>query len=256
MMTDRLQTRIRKAFVLSGIGLFVFATGSTRQVRADAKDDFAKLEQAMADANLAFYTALEELGAKGGGSAQRPVDGRPPILKQMDKLAERSLGTPAAAYINFETFTWSVDIEPGRLPDRFVRLVKHFPNEDTIGEIVSFLPDMFMEEKPSAKWPDALSRLAKVTESKDIRLGTLLSKGRVLALMGKPKRAKKAFGELLALKPDDDLTKIANGFVFEMDHLQIGMVAPDFETKTLDGKTVALSSFRGKALVLKFWASW
>jgi len=33
-------------------------------------------------------------------------------------------------------------------------------------------------------------------------------------------------------------------------------IAPDFELKTLDGRTVKLSDFRGKAVVLNFWATY
>jgi peroxiredoxin len=33
-------------------------------------------------------------------------------------------------------------------------------------------------------------------------------------------------------------------------------VAPDFELKSLDGKQVRLSDFRGKAVLLNFWATW
>lgn len=35
-----------------------------------------------------------------------------------------------------------------------------------------------------------------------------------------------------------------------------GNMAPDFELKALDGKTVKLSSYRGKAVLLNFWATW
>jgi cytochrome c biogenesis protein CcmG/thiol:disulfide interchange protein DsbE len=35
-----------------------------------------------------------------------------------------------------------------------------------------------------------------------------------------------------------------------------GDVAPDFTLQTLDGKTVSLSDYRGKPVVLNFWASW
>jgi peroxiredoxin len=38
--------------------------------------------------------------------------------------------------------------------------------------------------------------------------------------------------------------------------LKAGGMAPDFELKTLDGKVVKLSSYRGKAVLLNFWATW
>jgi peroxiredoxin len=36
----------------------------------------------------------------------------------------------------------------------------------------------------------------------------------------------------------------------------MGLMAPDFAMKSLDGKVVHLSDFRGKAVVLNFWATW
>ncbi|VEH30843.1 thiol:disulfide oxidoreductase [Streptococcus equi subsp. equi] len=35
-----------------------------------------------------------------------------------------------------------------------------------------------------------------------------------------------------------------------------GQMAPDFELKSIDGKTYRLSDFKGKKVYLKFWASW
>lgn len=36
----------------------------------------------------------------------------------------------------------------------------------------------------------------------------------------------------------------------------IGFTAPDFTLKTLDGKTIKLSDYRGKPVYLNFWTSW
>lgn len=38
--------------------------------------------------------------------------------------------------------------------------------------------------------------------------------------------------------------------------VQVGQLAPDFTMPTLDGKTIKLSSLRGKYVMIDFWASW
>ncbi|MHC0035521.1 redoxin domain-containing protein [Pseudoneobacillus sp. C159] len=38
--------------------------------------------------------------------------------------------------------------------------------------------------------------------------------------------------------------------------IEIGNEAPDFELKTLDGKTVKLSELKGQKVMLNFWATW
>jgi peroxiredoxin len=43
---------------------------------------------------------------------------------------------------------------------------------------------------------------------------------------------------------------------FDPKLLDIGATAPDFSAVTADGKTVHLSDFRGKPVVLDFWATW
>jgi peroxiredoxin len=36
----------------------------------------------------------------------------------------------------------------------------------------------------------------------------------------------------------------------------IGQAAPDFTLKSIDGSTISLSSYRGKVVLLNFWATW
>ena len=46
------------------------------------------------------------------------------------------------------------------------------------------------------------------------------------------------------------------GDLFEMEHLQIGCVAPEIIGKEVFGNLMQLSSFRGKVVLLDFWGDW
>lgn len=48
----------------------------------------------------------------------------------------------------------------------------------------------------------------------------------------------------------------AEAFLYELDHLQIGMLAPDFEAVDQDGVKWKLSDYRGKVVVVDFWGFW
>ncbi|AFM42847.1 Peroxiredoxin [Desulfosporosinus acidiphilus SJ4] len=50
-------------------------------------------------------------------------------------------------------------------------------------------------------------------------------------------------------------TKIDQGQPLKVG-LEKGNLAPDFELENADGKAIKLSSFRGKKVVVNFWASW
>lgn len=38
--------------------------------------------------------------------------------------------------------------------------------------------------------------------------------------------------------------------------LKVGQLPPDFETESLDGQTIRLSDYKGKVVLLDFWATW
>jgi AhpC/TSA family len=53
-----------------------------------------------------------------------------------------------------------------------------------------------------------------------------------------------------------DAVKIAEKELFPIRHLVIGKEAPEIEGEDSDGKKFKLSDYRGKVVVLDFWASW
>jgi hypothetical protein len=50
--------------------------------------------------------------------------------------------------------------------------------------------------------------------------------------------------------------QLAEGNLFELDHLQLGMVAPDFDAVDENGVAFKLSDYRGKVVVVDFWGFW
>ena len=70
------------------------------------------------------------------------------------------------------------------------------------------------------------------------------------------KRAHELLEKVAQDRPNDKLAEAAENYLFELDHLQIGMIAPDFTGTDVDGKEIKLSQFRGQVVVLDFWGFW
>jgi thiol-disulfide isomerase/thioredoxin len=56
--------------------------------------------------------------------------------------------------------------------------------------------------------------------------------------------------------PDDKNIKMFHEMVLRMLSSNVGSVAPDINLPSPDGKQIALSSLRGKIVLIDFWASW
>lgn len=57
-------------------------------------------------------------------------------------------------------------------------------------------------------------------------------------------------------RPKPNLAACASDELFELNHLMPGKVAPEISGEDLDGHPLRLSQYRGKVVVLNFWASW
>jgi peroxiredoxin len=54
----------------------------------------------------------------------------------------------------------------------------------------------------------------------------------------------------------DEPLKLADAALHPYSIVRVGDVAPDFSIKTLEGKPLKLSDYRGKLVLLDFWATW
>ena len=73
---------------------------------------------------------------------------------------------------------------------------------------------------------------------------------------GDTEQAKVAFQTVLTQHPNTPYAKEAEGNLLEMDILNLGQPAPLFASRAMSGEPISLADFKGKVVVLKFWASW
>ncbi len=89
-----------------------------------------------------------------------------------------------------------------------------------------------------------------------VRAEATLSAGAIAMQDGARDEAHTLLDELKAVYPETSAGRRADGYLFELDHLQIGMKAPDFEAVDQDGAAWKLSDHLGKVTVIDFWGFW
>lgn len=225
-------------------------------------EDFHALDEQISAANDAYNEALEKIWSDSGARDSRRgisiPDPRPDIFEKMEQVALAHLGQPDGAEMAIGTFQWSwiMDHDLDRLPQRFERIVKYYSNEPGLDDV---LPEAgyFGTRVGSPKdWLAPLEQLLERTKRKETKLGALLARGQIELGQGQLTKAKSSFKEVLKYGTHTDFADDAKRHIFEIERLQPGMIAPDFTAKTLDGKKVSLKSLRGKAVLLNFWATW
>lgn len=64
------------------------------------------------------------------------------------------------------------------------------------------------------------------------------------------------YGDLRPIETFPPLGEQARGDLYKLRHLEPGCTVPEIEGKDLDGRPMRLSDFRGKVILISFWATW
>jgi hypothetical protein len=100
-----------------------------------------------------------------------------------------------------------------------------------------------------------LSKVAATTTSPTNQAAVLLDIGRAQRRQGDVAAATKSFEAARSAAPGSVSSTEADGVLYEIAHLSLGLPAPTFSTKARNGKTVDLAALKGRAVVLVFWAT-
>ena len=102
---------------------------------------------------------------------------------------------------------------------------------------------------------DALSRTVQSTTTALNKAAALVVIGRAYRRQNDTKAATAALEAARTAAPGSRYAEEAEGLIYEIAHLSVGLPAPPFEGKTRAGSTVNLAQFRGKPVVLVFWGT-
>ena len=100
-----------------------------------------------------------------------------------------------------------------------------------------------------------LSRTAAATTTPSIRAAVLVVAGRAYRRHGDNDAATRSLDAARAAAPGTPYAEEADGLLYEIKYLSVGVVAPPVSGRTRSAGTIDAAALRGKPVVLVFWGS-
>jgi hypothetical protein len=244
------------------------------QVQDELAPEFDKLVESFDQAQEAFYAKVRELYAAADKEGLSPADKakaqaaaeaiwseapNTTFLPQFEELAKKAKGKPTA----LKSWLKVIELAQGPMSQMKVEqavnvlLADHIESEElsALGQLVSHwssTPEFHSK---------VMNSLREKSKHPKVKAAATLSLAQGLAQKDAAK-AKALYQELMSTYAKLEagwggtFGDVAERALFEMEHLQIGMVAPDFESVDETGAKFKVSDYRGKVVVLDFWGYW
>jgi peroxiredoxin len=222
---------------------------------------FHSVEQELQAALSDYQRGVNEATAKHLPREQWPRLPTPDFYPRFEELALQDqpdalrwcIGSVSVLALSFEETI-------ARKEALYKRVVRAHPSSPFIRDIVKFLQ---AESAPAGigveRAAPLLDTLVATSTLEDVRISALWTKALLYSKSPSPEHApllRKTYEALVAQFPASDEGKRAKGILYQLDHLQVGQVAPDFTTADVDGNAFKLSDFRGKVTVVSFFGFW
>ncbi len=255
---------MRRMLALVTLALLVAQT-------APADEEFDQLVKSFEQAQRAWYKELQK-HRKPDGSIDWEAEDLPPVpqetfLPKFRAYAEKHAGKPAA----IPALVWILNEGAGDMPGEpasdtrwaLDQLIKNHAADPALRDQMFELgyTHYIVGKAPLVKFYD---KVIKTNPDRQTVAGALFNLASIYYAesidekdkLHNPKKAAELFRKVVKEYGDTPVAKWAAGYVYEIEHLQVGMKAPDFEGQDVDGNTIRLSQFRGQVVVLDFWGFW
>jgi tetratricopeptide (TPR) repeat protein len=215
----------------------------------------APQQPAASDIQAMLRQAGEEIRSfeKAGGKKDDPSHPVARWVEALWALREKSPRTPEAATATTETVHLLVHAQ--RFQDAHAR-VDQLPPDDPAWE---GLPQVLFEAASNQKdfkyFFQKLDAVLPNAPDRKVRAAIQLALGRGWRAQKDDAKAKAAFEAAIASARDSTFGKQAETELYELLHLGPGQPAPQFSATAVGGSRVSLADYRGKPVVLVFWAT-
>lgn len=228
-----------------------------------AKAEHAEIEQGYRKARSEYYRQRREHAEneQAENPAPKPTPPEPEWIAKHMAAAQRYAGTEDA--VPFLLSAVSIGARP--LPSVAQKALKTLASDHVASPRLTDLTFSLIyhgRELEGRSAEDALDRIYDGTPHADVKAAMLYA-GVAIEKRHAPQPSEARTADMVATlekaiahAPESRWAGLAKGDIYELQHLQIGMTAPDIVGEDLDGVPFQLSDYRGKVVVLDFWGDW
>ena len=191
---------------------------------------------------------------KSGGKA---ADANNPNLKWSAVLwqyREDHPGTPATVVATVEALRLLHRAD--RLTDLHAKTDALKPDDPAWHQVLYLLMNSAAKNKDYSYLISKTETLTQAAPDREIKAQARFTVGDAYWITKDNARARKAFQVVVSDYPGTKYAEEAEGNLREIEFLNPGQPAPEFERKTIAGDPISLVGLKGKVVVLKFWGTY
>ena len=237
--------------MLASLLLLVAIGGSPEWTRSPQPAAAASVEEVREQVSAA-RKAIEAYRA-GGGKNGVPDHPAEKWSEALWSYRERTPGTPAAAMATAEAIQLLIRAE---LSDRAHARADTVASDDAAWErLASYLYSEGVSRNDYSYVTRKLAAVAEGTGAARVRAAALMSLGRAYRRQSDLPAAVKSVELARTIAQGTPAADEADGLLYDIRHLSVGLRAPDFSGAARDGRVVTLDGLRGQIVVLVFWGA-
>ncbi|HEY7666292.1 MAG TPA: hypothetical protein VH934_24500 [Xanthobacteraceae bacterium] len=211
--------------------------------------------QDVAEVRKQLDAARQDIDAYRAGGGKSGVPDHPAVKWQETLWAfrETNRGTEAAALATAEAIQLLIRAD---LRDRAHARVEELSVDDLAWERLAAY--LYYEGSASKDFGYVVAKLSEIAAGSSvasIKAAALLGLGRAQRRQGDVAAAVTSLESARAAAPDSMFAKDADGVLYDIRNLSVGLPAPAFSARSRTGRQISSDTLRGTAVVLVFWAS-